>query len=232
MWWIDGPDAVTQKPAKKPAASDPGYFGGGDPITNQKASMVTCDWLNMVQSEILNAVTGAGIEPDRTKDDQLLAAIKKLTNTVVTENKTSLGVPVGTVITYYGTTAPDGYLALDGGSFSATDYPLLYELLGKNETPDLRGAFVRGLGGASAGLGVRQPDAGRNVTGAFTVYIFGFDFEGFCGVHGSNRPAINAGVGAYGHRFNFDASRNWGAEHVADEFRPENVAMLMCIKHD
>ncbi|MDR1308637.1 MAG: phage tail protein, partial [Deltaproteobacteria bacterium] len=195
MWWIDGPDAVSQKPAKKPAASNPGYFGGGDPITNQKASMVTCDWLNMIQSEILSVVLGADIVPDRTKDDQLLAAIRKLTNIVVTENKTSFGVPVGTVITYYGTIAPDGYLACDGGNFSANDYPLLYDHLGKNTTPDLRGAFIRGLGGNSAGLGARQPDAGRNVTGFFILPTIAYQTFGIFGVEGGGRPAINAGVG-------------------------------------
>jgi hypothetical protein len=31
---------------------------------------------------------------------------------------------------------------------------------------------------------------------------------------------------------NIDASRSWGASHTAAEFRPVNVAVLFCIKHD
>jgi hypothetical protein len=29
-----------------------------------------------------------------------------------------------------------------------------------------------------------------------------------------------------------DASISWGAEHTAEEFRPVNIAILYCIKHD
>jgi hypothetical protein len=30
----------------------------------------------------------------------------------------------------------------------------------------------------------------------------------------------------------FDISKAWGATHVANEFRPVNMAILYCIKHD
>jgi hypothetical protein len=147
--------------------------------------------------------------------------------------------PVGTIIMFYGTTAPVGYLACNGSAFSATDYPKLYQVLGKAIVPDLRGCFVRGLGGASAGLGVVQQDAGRNVTGGIT------DNEG----HGAITMQAPKATGAFslakggyegslvyqGNRIydvSFDASKCWGTGHVANEFRPVNVALLYCVKHD
>ena len=50
-------------------------------------------------------------------------------------------VPVGTVIMYYGSAAPTGYLECNGQS--TTGYADLEALIGPN-TPDLRGEFVRG----------------------------------------------------------------------------------------
>ena len=45
-------------------------------------------------------------------------------------------------------------------------YPELFALVG-GQVPDLRGLFLRGHGGNSAGLGEQQGDAIRNVHGTF-----------------------------------------------------------------
>lgn len=71
MHRIDGLDHVANK------------FSEGDPMEPREATQVTPDWLNSVQEEIANAITGAGIalaasgavDTDR---NQLLAAIQKL----------------------------------------------------------------------------------------------------------------------------------------------------------
>jgi microcystin-dependent protein len=56
-----------------------------------------------------------------------------------------VGVPVGSVTAYAGTTLPDGWLLCDGGSFRQQDYPELYVVLGNRTTlPDLRRQFIRG----------------------------------------------------------------------------------------
>ena len=39
-------------------------------------------------------------------------------------------VPVGTVIAYMGTSAPDGFLLMDGGEYSKTTYAALYAVVG------------------------------------------------------------------------------------------------------
>jgi hypothetical protein len=56
----------------------------------------------------------------------------------------SVGVPVGTIITYCSTTPPPGFLLCDGAAFSATQYAELAALLPSHTVPDLRGQFIRG----------------------------------------------------------------------------------------
>jgi hypothetical protein len=235
MFQIDGPDAVPAKPEKKPAETLPGWFDGGDPIQNKKATMVTRDWLNTVQAEIKNVIEHDGTELDRTRDDQLLKAIQSMLTAAAASIVESIPstIPVGTVISYYGTTAPEGFLAMNGTTFSASDYPILYSLLGTVVLPDLRGCFVRGVGGKSAALGVKQQDAGRNLTGEFEGsdgMVIGqwhgcFYVEGYWG-------GTTTGGGGRERRVELHADHQWGADHVADEFRPLNVALLYCIKHD
>ncbi len=73
------------------------------------------------------------------------------------------GTPVGTIIQFFGYTAPNGYLACDGTEYLKADYPALATLLADLDThysttqyvgsdsdhfkvPDLRGEFLRGTG--------------------------------------------------------------------------------------
>ena len=61
-------------------------------------------------------------------------------------------IPVGTIVAYYGTTAPTGWLICDGRSCAGTE---LAKMIGNN-VPDLRGRFIRMIGGNAAGMGVAQ----------------------------------------------------------------------------
>ena len=55
-------------------------------------------------------------------------------------------VPVGTILPYFGSTGTSVWLLCDGREFSAQQYPLLYQILGDNHTPDLRELVLRGAG--------------------------------------------------------------------------------------
>lgn len=59
---------------------------------------------------------------------------------------TGTGNPVGTIIPFYGNTAPSGYLTCDGSQFDENTYPVLYALLGNNHTPDLRECTLKMVG--------------------------------------------------------------------------------------
>ena len=77
----------------------------------------------------------------------------------------AIGVPIGTVIDYAGSTAPDGWLFCDGSEVSETTYAALFAVLGSTyntggetagffRTPDLRGRVGVGkddMGGTGAG---------------------------------------------------------------------------------
>ena len=74
-------------------------------------------------------------------------------------NGTLLGTPVGTVITFAGTTAPDGYLLCDGSQYATTGtYANLFAVIGTTYgssagnfyVPDLRGAWIRGFNDGTA----------------------------------------------------------------------------------
>jgi microcystin-dependent protein len=79
---------------------------------------------------------------------------------------TGFVMPVGSIMPYGGTTAPDGWLICDGTAVSRTTYADLFTVVGTAfgggdgvttfNLPDLRGTFLRGR---DAGAG-RDPDAG------------------------------------------------------------------------
>lgn len=57
-----------------------------------------------------------------------------------------------------------------GPSFDPCAYSELFALVGA-KTPDLRGLFLRGVGGNSPALGVAQGDAIRNIGGTLGTVI-------------------------------------------------------------
>lgn len=83
---------------------------------------------------------------------------------------------------WYQTTDPDDGLICDGRIIKYVDYPELVEFLNAVQQtgnprkdiaiPDLRGSFLRGVGGNSAKIGVKQDFAIQKITGS--VY-FGVD---------------------------------------------------------
>lgn len=77
MYWPDTNTGVDVEPPRKPVASLVRKFfsegGIGEPPTVPGG-----DWFNQITNELLNVLAAAGIEPSKTDDDQLLAAIKEL----------------------------------------------------------------------------------------------------------------------------------------------------------
>lgn len=63
------------------------------------------------------------------------------------KDKTGFVIPVGTIVPYAGSTAPTGWFLCNGRSFSSSNYPELYKVLGNTDcTPDLQGRFIVGVG--------------------------------------------------------------------------------------
>ena len=148
-------------------------------------------------------------------------------------------MPVGAVVSFAGTTIPDGYFECNGATFDSNTYPKLYAALGTTVLPDLRGEFVRGWDhgrgvDTDRVLGSAQGDAIRNISGEISssrsdIGLFrsqgvfksignvGDTYDGNLGTANANDKVV------------FDASK---VVPTANEDRPKNIALMYIIKHD
>tara|TARA_R100000234_G_scaffold109538_1_gene81445 strand:- start:1796 stop:2863 length:1068 start_codon:yes stop_codon:yes gene_type:complete len=164
-------------------------------------------------------------------------------------------VPVGTVITFAGSTPPDGYLKANGDTIpngtgtvqqTTADFSALYAIVGAT-LPDLRGEFVRGWADN------RNVDAGRSIRSSQSDLIeshrhwisrAGIDDGNLSGTDGSPSQEYGLFADAGSNNKNDDNSYPLGRFTRLDpqtqdngngdlhaETRPRNVALLMCIKY-
>ena len=96
MQRIQAPGNVSTKPALTERTQSPGYFHHGDPANGQQATLVTADWLNMVQEELVAIVTAAGIALNAENTAQVRAAIEKLIQNGSTSLSTELKALIST----------------------------------------------------------------------------------------------------------------------------------------
>ncbi|WP_393935895.1 SGNH/GDSL hydrolase family protein [Aeromonas rivipollensis] len=82
MYWPDTKTGVDIEPARKPVASAVRKFftEGG---VGQAPTVPGGDFFNQITNELLNVVVGAGIDPSKTDDDQLLAAIRIISDSIL-----------------------------------------------------------------------------------------------------------------------------------------------------
>ena len=130
------------------------------------------------------------------------------------------GIPVGMIFAWPVGQNPedmDNWLECNGQSISRSVYPELHALLG-SQTPDLRGLFLRGQGGGSAALGVRQSD----MVGVHDHIVSIRDGDGF----GSGTPAFDETDSPWGW-VNF---RTAAGNNMGPETRPVNMAVRYFIR--
>ncbi|EBC4375464.1 hypothetical protein GAD60_21970 [Salmonella enterica] len=77
MFYVDNNSGSPTMPAPSPAQSNtPTWFTEGD--KNKGISWIGQDWLNILQAELLNILSEAGIKPDKGKLNQLTLSIKAI----------------------------------------------------------------------------------------------------------------------------------------------------------
>lgn len=218
-------------------AAPGGQFTEGSPTAGVPATVVTDDWLNAVQGELVALVEGAGIALSKPVNTQVLAAVLTLIGR---------GVPVGQVIQGYFSAAPAGFLLCNGALVSRATYPALYAhavaagvitseiiwatggwtLFGVGDgaatfrLPDLRAEFIRG---ADLGRGV---DAGRGMGSwqgdAFRAHSHDMGVEAGGGGNFAT-PVDSSGVDE-------TQAGNPTSTVGGAETRPRNAALAFCVR--
>lgn len=160
------------------------------------------------------------------------------------------GNPIGTVISFMGKTAPDGYLVCDGGEYAISAYPRLAGFIkeqfdsfgyfgGDGETtfavPDLRNLFLRGYHG----------EAEEKLSGEIGEKQEGTTFPNMGVGAGNNWNGITpGGIAIYPTNadedleisdlplYYHDGARYWNTEQRPLRFtsHPVNASVLYCIK--
>jgi len=161
--------------------------------------------------------------------------------------------PLGTIISYYGETAPRFYLACDGTIYNKTDYPELaehllsltnhsqYEVSGDNtkfKVPDLRGEFIRGTGtnshigqGSGESVGEHQSATDLQYFGFYegTLYASGEYPTNYDGLrHNGKRLNVNNLTGSYTTVAESSSLSQFETNIYA---RPTNTSVLYCISY-
>ena len=156
--------------------------------------------------------------------------------------KATSSIPVGTIISWPVAQNPadwqnsDGsynWLECNGQSISKTVYPELFALVG-GQVPDLRGLFLRGHGGNSAGLGEQQGHAMRDISASGSISA---GFGGYLSGSGIFKPVGSHRVtvirGTWDNNWsstNYGLDLSAGGVPVADEVRPDNQAVRYLIR--
>jgi hypothetical protein len=78
MHRIDSDGTAVALPTPGAVGATVGYFTEGNPGTGVPATVVSADWANAIQEEILAVIVGAGLSADKTLQTQLYSAIKRL----------------------------------------------------------------------------------------------------------------------------------------------------------
>lgn len=163
--------------------------------------------------------------------------------------------PTGTIISFFGLAAPEGYLACDGTTYNIADYEGLatfilanfgkYNYFGGDgsltfSVPDLRGEFLRGTGtnahaqgGAGASVGTHQAPTRHTTVGTganYTICYSGTASNKLWQNTVGNKDTVSGlSTGSWQNR----AGSNVDSSNIVPDWytsRPTNTSVLYCIK--
>lgn len=184
----------------------------------------------------LNSLLNGKSDTNHNHDDRyyLKSQVSQLINNIQT-------IPTGTILPFTSNTVPDGFILCQGASVSRSTYAELFAIIGTTfgigngsttfNIPDLRGKFIRGVGGNSAGLGVAQGDAIRNISGSLVGLARrdeGLSASGAFTRSYAGSSSDTDGTGPTDTAIYFNASNQ---VPTAAENRPINMALNYIIKY-
>jgi len=160
-------------------------------------------------------------------------------------------LPTGAVMAFEQSTAPAGFLALNGSTISRTTYAALFSIYGTTygagdgsttfSLPDRRGYFIRGYGTnadgtASGSLGALQADAYASHSHGIYDPGHGHTFSyrvsgGFNSCNGGSQNGVWNGISSNGGGTDGAGTGISIAASGGTETRPRSVALLLCVKY-
>jgi len=136
-------------------------------------------------------------------------------------------VPVGTIVAYWGATAPAGWLICDGSSIPS-GYTALRAMAG-NTTPDLRNMFLRGKPSNRA-IGNYEVDTIKSHDHSYWDVFFSEASMFFSGSKISVPENVGNSNSLDHDNVGFQMPRTTGADGLS-ETRPKNIAVNYIIKY-
>ena len=149
--------------------------------------------------------------------------------------------PLGTVLSFAGSTAPNGYLLCDGKSYAVSDYEDLYAVIGNTyggdstnfNVPNLIDKFIQG----STTSGAEKEAGLPNIEGKWdSDYVYSPYFEGtfegafYRGTKSGQKTYTPNSQGSGIREFLFDASRSNAIYGNSDTVQPPALTMVYIIK--
>lgn len=222
-----------------------GSSGGG--IT---ATIPGAQWYDAVAMELINAIKGGGVEPDRHDHSQLNASIDARIQNVKQALQNSVAaiqakvqqieiVPPGAIMYFSNTTPPNGnWLVCNGQAVSRQGYVNLFNAIGTrfgigngSTTFNLPYLLDRTIWGGTSNVGAYLQPGLPNITGSFGCD----DRQTWDGtVSGAfwadpNRHETGSKYSDYGQAIFFDASRSNPIYGRSGTVQPPALVMLPCI---
>ena len=222
-----------------------GSSGGG--IT---ATIPGAQWYDAVAMELINAIKGGGVEPDRHDHSQLNASIDARIQNVKQALQNSVAaiqakvqqieiVPPGAIMYFSNTTPPNGnWLVCNGQAVSRQGYANLFNAIGTrfgigngSTTFNVPYLIDRTVWGGTSNVGAYLQPGLPNITGSFGCD----DRQTWDGtVSGAfwadpNRHDTGSKYSDYGQAIFFDASRSNPIYGRSGTVQPPALVMLPCI---
>ena len=153
------------------------------------------------------------------------------------------GNPVGTVISFLGQTAPEGYLVCDGAEYEITAYPALADFFlqqfgSKNHfggdgtatfaVPDMRNLFLRGYHGAAEEQLSGEVGARQEATEHPQVWTSSA-VSGMSGRKPGNTDTVSKET-TRDYKFGGSSGQTTLPSNITYSSRPVNMAVLYCVK--
>lgn len=221
------------------------YMGGSD--SGGGHTIEDAEGTDLTQRDTMQFGDGLSASDDSTNEKTVIE-IDEMPSADMNEVASPLpgciagGMPTGTILNFFGESAPFGFLVCDGTTYNKADYPALsthllaltshsaYEVSGddtKFKVPDLRGEFLRGTGtnthtnqGSGANVGVHQD--GTQIPATYG------DSNAICATTGnivSADAVLSSLARDYAMKSNSDTA---GTKYTS---RPTNTSVLYCIKY-